>query len=427
LNWKAVTASLGVALVAAVLLLALLPGTTNEVRCSSTVSAGMGGSAIAGVIVGAADGSTVCLAAGSYPFIHVVGAVHASYVTVRPVPGASVSVAGMEVQNSSFLRFVGLRMTEGFNMRDTSVGASHDYQFIEDSFEEPLFGIVLDGGSGPIKRVLIERNYMHYVHLDAEHKASCNGGYAQGQDVTMDYAEGVTIAHNTFRQAEWHYIQGGGAGPEGVVVEHNLFEGRIFLACSHLNVWQIWGGGVNDTFASNVVRGEAGKGASVIGLIFENGAGGQECGTTMTNTTVTNNLFVDAAEGYNAMLFTTKGLTYSHNTVVRGTWGQWLDRNTFCGASSNLTIEHNIGVETESTGSPQRFILGECTGTCKFDYNVSDDNTANQWGSTHHLTGWTPSWTTTSWNPTTQPTPPDGFYAPTGLPFQAGSEGTVGP
>lgn len=397
--------------------------------CAVTATPGMGANAIASAIVTAADGSTVCLASGVYPLIHLVGAEHHSYVTVRPAAGATATVAGMEVQNSSFLRFQDLHMTAGFNMRDvTTLPASHDYQFIENTFEEPLYGIVLNGSVKPIKKVAIERNFMRHVHLErGEVGGKCDAGYAEGQDVTLYYAEGVTIAHNTFKQAEWHYIQGGSAGGEGVVVEHNLFEGHIYLACSHLNVWQIYSGGVDDTFAHNVVRGESGKDASVIGLIFENGAGGLGCSTTMTNSNVSDNLFVDAAEGYNVMLFTTKNLTYSHNTIVRGEWGQWLDRSSFCGAGENLTAEHNIGVETESPGSPQRFVFGECKGSCLFEYNVSDDATANGLGAAHYLNGWKPSWTTTAWNPATEPSPPAGYYTPVGLPFAAGYEGGVGP
>jgi len=389
----------------------------------------MSPSTIASSIVTAAGGSTICLANGSYPFMDVSGATHRSYVTIRPAPHARATVAGMEVRDSSFLRFRGLHMTGGFNMRDgVTYAGSHDYQFIEDTFEEPLYGIVLAGGAGPIKKVLIEKNYMHHVRLEhGEVGGRCDAGYAEGQDVTLYSAEGVTIAHNIFKQAEWHYIQGGSKGSEGVTVEHNLFEGHIFLACSHLNVWQIVSGGVDDTFANNIVRGESGTGASVIALIFENGAGGAECATKITNSTISNNLFIDAAKGYNVMLMTTKGLTYSHNTVVGGEWGQWLERSTLCGAGEGLTAERNIGVQTESASSPQRFIVGGCRARCVFEYNVSDDATADELNSRHYRRNWKPRWRTTTWTLSTEPTPPAGYYRPRGLPFAAGYQGHAGP
>ncbi|HSZ05144.1 MAG TPA: hypothetical protein VK778_08075, partial [Solirubrobacteraceae bacterium] len=46
--------------------------------CGVTVSPGVGVGVIAGDVVSAADGSTVCLAGGSYPSIHIEGAVHGS-------------------------------------------------------------------------------------------------------------------------------------------------------------------------------------------------------------------------------------------------------------------------------------------------------------------------------------------------------------
>jgi hypothetical protein len=337
----------------------------------------------------------------------------------------------MEVANSSFLRFEGLRMTEGFNMRD-STGASHDYQFIENTFESPLYGIVLFGDSGPIKKVLIEGNYMHYVHLESpEVNGKCSAGYAQGQDVTIDNAEGVTISHNTFNEAAWHYIQGGGDGPEGVDVEHNLFEGKILMACSHLNLWQIWAGGENDTFKDNVAigqgRGEKGglsEEAATDGVIFENGAGSVECETTMKNSVIENNLFVNAATSYELQIYTTEGATIKNNTVVGSEWGSAL-LTEHCGAGSNYTMTHNIDVEDQGSGPDMSF--GACSGTCLFDYNVSEDTSASQAGSTHYLTNWSPEWLTTSWTPASEPKPSTGFYIPSGLSTEAGYQGGGGP
>jgi hypothetical protein len=391
-------------------------------KCTTTDTAGMSASALASSLVSAADGSTVCLAGGSYPLIHVVGAAHKAYVTVRPAPGATVTVDGMEVANSSFLRFEGLRMTEGFNMRDSSSGASHDYEFVEDRFEEPLYGIVLYGGSSPVKKVLIEGNYMRRVHLEKpEVEGKCSAGYAQGQDVTMYYAEGVRIAHNTFKEAAWHYIQGGSEGPEGVDVEHNLFEGHILMNCSHLNIWQIWGGGENDTFKDNIALGENGQQAATDGVIFENGAGSVECNVKMKNSVIENNLFVNAATSYELQIYTTEGATIKNNTVVGSEYGTAL-LTEHCGAGSNYTMTHNIDVEDKGTGND--FNFGACTGTCTFDYNVSQDKSAS---SAHSVTEWAPKWTATVWSPATEPSRPTGFYVPTGLSVEAGYQGNIGP
>ncbi len=401
-------------------------------RCTATVGHDASATAIAGAIVSALDGATICLAAGSYPRIEVTGAAHRAYVTVRPVPGAVVRVAGIEVRDSSFLRFQGLHMSEGFNMRDANAyPGSHDYQFIENSFEEPLYGIVLGGGSGPIRRVLIEKNYMHRVHLaDPEAQGECHAGYAAGQDVTIFYAEGVTIAHNIFDEAAWHYLQGGGAGPEGVDVEHNLFEGHELSACSHLNLWQIWRGGEHDTFKDNIAVGEgtgetAGRTqeAATDGLIFENGSGSADCAIKMKATVVENNLFVDAASSFAIQIYTTAGARISYNTVVRSQYGSGLLAER-CGPSSNSVMTHNIDVE--NTGTTRAFAF-DCAGACLFDYNVSDDDSAGLLGASHVQSEWRPAWVSTAWNRKTEPTPPVDYYVARGLPFAAGYRGGGGP
>lgn len=404
----------------------------RDAGCTATLAPSAGASTIARAIVIAPDGSTICLAGGSYPFIRVVDATHRRYVTIRPVAGARATVAGMEVRDSSYLRFQGLHMTEGFNMRDaTDYIGSHDYQFVDNTFEEPLYGIVLGGGAGPIKRVLIERNYMRRVHLARpEVDGRCSAGYAEGQDVTIFYAEGVRISDNTFNEAAWHYIQGGGAGPEGVDVEHNLFEGHVMMACSHLNLWQIWNGGEGDTFKDNIAVGEGAgerdgrpEDAATDGIIFENGPGSAECATKMRRTNVENNLFVDAAASYAIQIYTTEGATIRDNTVVRSQYGSGLLVDK-CVPSSNGVMTHNINVENTSASAAFAF---RCTDGCLFDYNVSDDASASSFGALRSETDWRPAWVTTRWNRATEPRPPAGYYVASGLRFPAGYQGGGGP
>jgi hypothetical protein len=401
----------------------------NAATCSIAVTPDQAAADIAQAIVAAPDGTTICMGNGSYPPIHVVGAAHRAYVTIRPAPGATVTVAGMEVQNSSFLRFQGLHMTAGFNMRDWSTAASHDYQFVEDSFENAAYGIVLYGGSGPIKRVLIAHNQMRDIDFAGP---ACAAGYAGGQAVTIFYAEGVVIAHNTFKEVSWHYIQGGSAGPLGVLVTHNLFEGPIpagRVACTHLNVWQIWQGGVNDTFSDNIVRGTPGHPAAITPILFETGPGGASCGDAMRNTTISNNLFVDDAAAYSIQVMTTRGLTVTHNTVVGSTYGTIVYRTKGCPNGTRYRVAHNIDVQNSGNAdrSPD-MLVGACRGRCAFDHNVSGDATAARArGARHYVVGWRPSWVTTAWNPEAEPSPPAGYYLPRGLPFAAGYAGGGGP
>ena len=166
--------------------------------CSVTVSAGMSAAAIVWAVVGAADGGVVCLAGGSYPALTVIGAAHSGYVTVRGAPGATPTVAGMRIANSSFLRVEGLRFSEGVNAADGVGGASHDLQFVDNTFEDASYGIVVNGNGAPITRVLIEGNYFH--HLDFPGTCSSGAGYAGGQGVTNYYGDGITVAHNTFKE-----------------------------------------------------------------------------------------------------------------------------------------------------------------------------------------------------------------------------------
>jgi hypothetical protein len=395
----------------------------RPVVCGKTVYPSEPVDEIAKAIVGAADGNTVCMAAGSYPVITVLGASHHAYVTIRPAgANTSVTVAGMEVRDSSFLRFEGLHMSEGFNMRDSQSAASHDYQFIADSFENAAYGIVLYGGSGPIRKVRIEGNYMRNIDFPG---AACDSGYAGGQAVTLFNAEDVTIAHNVFKEVSWHYIQGGGAGPGGVRIEHNLFEGPIpadRVACTHLNVWQIWQGGVNDTFSDNVVLGTPGHPAAITPILFETGPGGSVCADAMSATTISNNLFVDDAAAYSVQVMTTAGLTLTHNTVIGSTYGTIVYKTPGCPPGSDYDVRYNIdALNRGNAGRSPDMSLGACRGHCQFEYNVSSDGTAARApGARHSVVYWRPNWFTTSWGSLVEHSPPAGYYVPRRLRVAAG-------
>ena len=274
---------------------------------------------------------------------------------------------------------------------------------------------------------------MYYMEIEQHgegHGAECKAG-SDGQDVSIGNAEGIVVRHSTFYEDQWHYIQGGSAGPEGMTVENNLFMGKDPYECAHLNVWQIYQGGVNDTFRNNIVRGEGTKElpnggreeASLDWLMWENGPASGECAVHMTNSTVENNLVVD---GNNAEIFYTEGLTIQHNTVV-GEHGGLSVRSDICGPGRNYTMTHNLGIEAGLS-------LGSSTEGNVFDYNATTDTSANADGSTHYVTMWKPSWITTAWNPFKEvaegnhfPKPPAGYYIPSSLTVQAGYEGGAGP
>ncbi|MGA2455221.1 MAG: hypothetical protein ABSG93_17050 [Solirubrobacteraceae bacterium] len=432
--------------------------------CTVTLTPSASASTIASDIASAANGSTVCLANGTYPSgITISKAAHTAYVTVRPAAGATATVPGIKIANSSYLRFEGLNMTAGFNAEDAAGTAGNHYQFVDNSISEAKYGIVLYGDAAPITEVLIERNYIHDITLPAESGGKCTQGYAEGQGVTLFYADGVTIKNNNFNLIYAHYIQGGGES-KGVDVEHNLFMGHIAEACSHLNFWQIYEGSVNSTFKDNVMIGEGtgekggtSETAATVGLEFENGPESKHCSTTMENTAVENNLFVDAADSYAISTFVTKHDTTTHNTIVGSEYGTgFLTKlpehpTETCGGlgvpapfTEGTQMTHNIDVKN---GASNDFTFEECEGGCTFNEDVSEDETAKKAfskstervpaGASSYVAKWSPAWASTTWPVFKEvneegkhlPTMPAGFYEPTTAgvkALHAGYEGQIG-
>lgn len=412
------------------LLLGCAPGcaarlaATKAKRCSQTVTPGTSPEQIAEDLVLLKSSGTLCLARGSYPQLVIRGAHHSGAVTLRSAPGQTATVGGIRVMGSQGLRFSHLRLTEGVEVQDTSAySGSRDLAVVNDTFERPEFGVILNGiEQTPVREVRIEHDYMHDVHIETEEvngDEQCNAGRG-GQDVSVWGAEGVRIAYNTFNGADWHFIQGGGTGPQGVDVEHNLFEGSTILRCAHLNAWQIWQGGENDVFRHNLVKGVSPQNpVTVIGLIFENGAGGSECSVTMRHVVVEDNLFVNPSTSNVMQIGQVQGLTVSHNTGVRFETG--LKLASVCGSSSDVSETQNIMVEGQNHGDEKAGFVGfECTGSCSFDGNVSSEGSAADHGARHYVAHWRPSWKGTRYG---RP----GYYVPRRLRIPAGYRGHVGP
>jgi hypothetical protein len=407
---------------------------TAASSCTTTLSAGAN---LGTALTTAKSGDTICLNTGNYPAFFANGAVHTSYVTVQPAPGAQPVLSGQgRLADSSFIRFQNLSITNHLDVQDGSSGNSHDIQFIDNN---------ITGTSGPhiygtlIENVLFQGNYFHDIDAPG---ACAPGGSAgsNGQAISLGGADNVVILNNTFKSIGWHYIQGGGVvGGRGITVDGNLFEGPApadDIACAHLNVWQIWSGGANDTFKNNIVSDAYGQ-SNVDAIMFETGAAGGAGGCVgMSNTTISNNLFIGGAGGTFGEVLDTTGVTITNNTVVSGTYGMWAVRactgpggapTTNANISRNIVVSQTNQYGTCPTGGncyPDfTYGLGTCKSNCAADYNVSQDGTAasNFSGlTTHYVTNWTPKWVTTSWNPATSATPPAGYYQPVGLPFAAG-------
>jgi len=420
--------------------------------------------AIKNALVEDMAGEVICLKSGTFLMETASGKNPADqsqkrtgYVTIRPAPAAEPVVEGAgpgtwNIGFDSYLRFEHLRFIEGLNVEDTTNGRREGYrcsghiEILHDTFEEPHTGFRAYGSpcrGEYYNHIKIEWNYFHDPKLNSVGKegreGECSSGVESGQSVTIA-GEGVTIAHNTFYEAQWHYIQGGGNGPEGMRVESNLFAGMDPYECTHLNIWQIFGSATNNYFRNNIVVGR-GTGhkvgpfkngtqlASTDILEFENGAGASECNVKIKNTYIENNLFVDA--GGNSQLWTMEGATTNYNTIVNlesyFATGLGTVAEGHCGPSTNLTATHNIA----ATLGP--LTMGEVTGSSTFDYNVTTGASANANGSLHYVVDWSPAWETTTWPVFEEltkgvhfPRPPTGYYKPVGLTFAAGYHGNIG-
>ncbi len=360
--------------------------------CTTTLSPGAN---VSSAIASASGGAVICLSAGSYSKISISSSYHTSYVTVQPAPGASATVAGFYGVGVAFLRLQGIKFTSGVDFRSDG----HDLQLLGNDIGNADFGIAFDQypPNPPISHILIQGNHIH--NLDSE---CATPGYATGQGVTMSGTASTLIEGNTFQTIPEHYIQGGNA-----VVDGNLFEGPALTpGCpsAHLNIWQIWSGGRNDAFINNVMRPGMHTSNSIM---FETGPGGANPSDTLSNITISNNLFDHETDTYSIQECQTNGLTITNNTIVGSTYGLWA-RNC-SGTGSSYDISRNIVVQ--NAGRTPEIQLDGCAGTCTFDYNVTDDGSADQAGSTHYVIHWNPQWQDTTW------------YQPIGLSFQSGFTG----
>ncbi len=387
-----------------------------QVPCTTTLGSGAN---VAAAIASAPAGSGICLGSGSYPQISVSGANPSSYVTIEPAPGASPTVAGIQISNSSFLRFQQMNLTSGVNMTNSG----HDFQFLDNNIGPATYGIVLSGSPGPITNVVIQGNAIHDIDFSGS-----SAGYAGGQGVTLYYGQNVLVSHNTFWANSWHYIQCGGCS--GLTVDHNLFRCPCNQhAGAHLNVLQIWQGGSNDSFTNNIVVGnpnQVGTSGEICGgcVLLENGAGGGTASDTFSNYDISNNLFVDAGGSTPIQVQTTSDGTVSNNTIADGfQYGAFLGFNSVTGVSStNLTSQYNV--IAGQVGNGQAYAYG-CSSGCVSDHNVADSHGGTS--GTGSVNGWKESWQTTTWNPASGSAPPAGYYRPNGLASSYGYQGVIGP
>ncbi len=351
-------------------------------NCTQTLSPGAN---LSSAISSASGGAVLCLDGGSWSF-DVSDLSKSAPVTVGSADGTIASLGYSLVNRSSNLRFQGLRFVGGVEM----LGSSDQIEFLDNEFTGE-FGIRANGEAASdgteVTDVTIEGNYIHDIDYTGSQGSA--GGYGI---IAVNGVERFTIVDNTIESVAADYIQS--ASPVDFSVVDNTLLGPSLVgnhADEHQDLWQIFGGGDNITFANNVAR-NTGTHES---LLFQEGS--------FSNVNVSNNLFDHDSRGYTCQLYQSTGLVFRNNTIVGSRWGCQFRDDASSPPGSGYEVDHNIFVDTEEGADVST--EGEAKNWGTYDYNVSSDGSA---GGSHSKQNWSPSWVDTV------------DYSPLGLPFSAG-------
>lgn len=373
----------------------------------------------------------MCLGAGSYGHVTLSGIAPTATVTLAPAPGAAVTFADLTLTGSPSSNLT----VQGFNIPGGVTDAAGTpgglvFQYNTVSHNAAGYGFYFDadgnGGNNTQTGVEIVYNQIDYV---GECLAVTRGTDQERAFTFSHNVCGPGIGYGDHSSSDpGHYIEIGGV--TGITVDNNAFLGPADPNDSsiglHLNVFHIFGDSSNVDFSNNVLWHTQTIGQA---LLLQEGH--------FDNVAINNNLDVEdpACDNANSnctsyAFWTTDvhNLSFQDNTVVDSYWGVILTINQTSEdykGGTNYAITHNIGV---GTADGPDLSYGDCVTSCAFDYNVSQDSSAHQGGSTHYATGWSPHWGSTAWTPAVPYSrPPAGYYQPVGLPFSAGYQGTVGP
>jgi hypothetical protein len=389
------------------------------------------GANIQGTLSQAAPGTVVCLNAGNYGSLTLSGIAPSGNVTLAPVPGATVTINDLTLTGnpSSNLTIQGFFIPGGV---DDETGSSGGLVFRNNTISHKAagYGFYFDAGGNGAGGT---QTGVQILNNQIDHVGEClaiTRGTDQEQAFTFSHNVcGPGIGYDDTSSAQpGHYIEIGGI--TGVTVDNNAFVGPSDPNAApvglHLNVFHIFNGASNVDFSNNILWHTDSIGQAVL---FQDGH--------YDNVTINGNLDIEdpscATSGGNCTSYSfwasdAHGLSFQNNTVVNSYWGMLLTESQTSddyNGGTGYTVAHNIAVNT--IDGPD-ISYGECVSSCLFDYNVTDDASAKQGGSTHNVVNWKPNWTTTNWTPATPYSPPPaGYYQPTGLPFTAGYAGSIGP
>lgn len=379
-------------------------------------------------LASAASGSTVCLATGtgSYGAMSITSNVQpASNVTFSPVTPGAVTIAGIATHAIvNNLTIEGFKFSDCMCVDDTGNHIKIFYNDMENFSNYAVQGCpACTNSTNDLSNLDVEYNQI-------DHTAYCLRGAANSWS-------SWTFSHNVCGPGigsdgsiDDHYLQT--ECISGITIDNNAFEGPFnatsLSAGAHNNITHACGS--NLVFDNNIIyhgdsRAQAllwGDDGNVTTAEAKNNLFVQDptCGSTCPEIS----MWLDGNGSSNS----DSNVNFSNNTIIGSNIAQATTGGIFsrAGGITNFTVEDNISVNNNAAGSGD-YSLGTCT-TC--DHNVSKDSSASGTGS---VTGWTPSWQSTSWTPTDGSPwspPPSGYYQPNvggGVTSGMGYQGTIGP
>ena len=378
-----------------------------QVPCTTTLSPGAD---IQSALRSAAPGAGVCLNAGNYnqaTEIDLANISPSGTVTLEPAPGATVNLGWLNMTAANRnLTVQGFNLTGGVSETGSASGLVFSHNTVSGTAGATMgFYFYADGGQqNGIQVIANQMSNLAPTDLSPTGAGQCvtvAGGSQIEHNFTVNYNVcGPGIGN--------HYTQFGGI--DGLTEDYNQFLGppaaEALSQQTHNNVIQIFGDSDNIDFSHNVLRNNDSRGQEVL---FEEGS--------LTNVTMNGNLFVgdpmclknSNCYSYAVGLCSVTNLQFNYNTIVGFFWGVQVTNsdggaNGCTNSGSGYTITHNIVVNTPDNSD---ITYAECSSSCTYDYNVTDDGSAGKAGS-NHVVNWKPQWT-------------DGTnYKPVGLPFPAG-------
>ncbi len=381
------------------------------IACTSWLTPGAD---VEGALLQAGPGNVICLKPGNWGPIVLTDVAPPANVTLAAAPGAPVHLRELTIAGRADAPSATRNLTvRGFwidrgvqDLTDTSGGLVFRYDTIQDIRQGYGFYFDADGNGGTHAQSGVT---MRDDRID--HVGEClavDGGTAS-EFTFDDNVCGPGLGYgDTASTQPGHYIEIGGIN--GITVDRNVFLGPadpgVGKAGLHLNVLHIFGGAQNVDFSDNRLwHTEAGGQA----ILLQEGP--------FDNVRIDGNLDIEApgcqsqlssCPNYMIESADAHGLSFEDNTVVGAYWGVLLTDSNERGdypTGTGYTITHNLVI---GSGGGADLSYGGCTEACTFDYNVTDDGSAQRAGATHAVVHWHPRWRNAARS------------LPAGLPFAAG-------